>query len=93
VDLRVFFEVDRIPSRTRTHGDFSSQPACSTNDPRRTRFLSINMCECGRPNVNVVQFRAYGKEFALTSSIGLTNGNETFLINCSIRWIVRMRAV
>ena len=36
---------------------------------------------------NVVQFCAYGNEFALASSFGLTNGNEMFLFSCRIRWI------
>ena len=35
----------------------------------------------------LVQFRTYGKVFALTSGRGLTNGDETFLISCKIRWI------
>ena len=33
---------------------------------------------------NVVQFRAYGKEFGLASSFGLTDGNETFLFRWSV---------
>ena len=36
---------------------------------------------------NVVQFRAYGKEFALANGNGLTDGNEPFLFSCGIRWI------
>ena len=35
-----------------------------------------------------VQFRAYGKEFALAGSFGLTDGNEMFLFGCIILWIV-----
>ena len=30
---------------------------------------------------------AYGKKFALASSCGLTDGNETYLFSCRIRWI------
>ena len=59
------------------------------DDPRTARFLSINARECGEAVdalTSVVQFRAYGKEFALASSIGLTDGNETFLFSCRIRW-------
>ena len=36
---------------------------------------------------NVVQFQADGEEFALASGFGLTDGNETFLSSCRVRWI------
>ena len=33
----------------------------------------------------LVQFRAYGKASALASSVGLTDGDDTFLFSCRIR--------
>ena len=58
------------------------------DDPRNARFLSIDICECGRAVdelSNIVQFPAYGREFPLASTFGLTGGNETFLFNGRIR--------
>jgi len=58
------------------------------NDPRSAQFLSIYTRECREAVdalTNVVQFYAYGKEFALASSFGLTDSNETFLVSCRIR--------
>jgi hypothetical protein len=60
------------------------------NDPRSARFLSIDARECGEPVdalTNIVQFRTYGKEFTLASNFDLTDGNETFLFSCRIRWM------
>ena len=60
------------------------------NDPRNTGVLSIYTRECdeaGDTLTNVVQFGAHGKEFVFASGFGLTDGNETFLFNCRIRWI------
>ena len=57
------------------------------NDPINARFFSIYAHECGETDnalTNVVQFYAYGKEFALASSSGLTDGKETFLFSCRI---------
>ena len=53
------------------------------DDPqaRNARFLAVHTRECGDAVdalTNVVQFRAYGKEFALAGSFGLADGNETF---------------
>jgi hypothetical protein len=60
------------------------------NDPRSARFLSIYTRECGEAVdalTNGVQFCAYGNEFGLASSIGLTDGDEAFLFSCRIRRI------
>ena len=60
------------------------------SDPRNARFLSIYMRECGEvidALTNVAQFHADGKEFALARCFGLTDGNETLLFSCRIRWI------
>ena len=62
-------------------------------------FLSIYTRERGEAVdalTNILQLHAYAREFALASSVTLTDGNEMFLIGCGIRWIVplaRMRAV
>ena len=63
------------------------------NDPRSARFLSVYTRECRKAVdalTNVVQLRTYGKEFALASSCGLTNGNEMLPIYrySRIRWIM-----
>jgi len=61
------------------------------NDPRCARFLSIYTREYGEAIdalTDVIQFRAYGREFGLASSLGLTDGNEVFLFGCRIRWVV-----
>ena len=58
------------------------------NDPRSGRCLSIytrERREAVDALTNVIQLRAYRKEFGLASSGGLTNGNETLLFNCRIR--------
>ena len=58
--------------------------------PGSARFLSVYTRECGEAVhalTNVLQFRAYGTEFGLASSIGLTDGNETFLFSFRIRSI------
>ena len=60
------------------------------NDPRSARFLSIYTCECGEAVdtlTNVIQFRAYRKEFALARNFGLTDGNEKFLLSYNVRWM------
>ena len=65
-------------------------PAKLFNDPRNARFLSIYTRECREAIdalTNVGQFRAYGKDFALTRCFGLTDGNETLLFGCRSRWI------
>jgi hypothetical protein len=60
------------------------------NDPRSARFLSIDTHGCGKAVdalTNVDQFRANGKEFTPTNSIGLTNGDEMFPFSCRVRRI------
>ena len=61
------------------------------NDPRGARFIYMHEChEAVDALTNVVQLRTYGKEFALASSCGLTNGNEMLPIYrySRIRWIM-----
>ena len=57
------------------------------DDPRSARSLTIYAREYREAIdalTNVVQFRAYGKEFTLANGFGLTNGNETFPFSCRI---------
>jgi hypothetical protein len=57
------------------------------NYPRNTGFLSIYTRECGEVVdvlMNIVQFCAYGKEFALTNGFGLTDDDKAFVSSCRI---------
>ena len=58
------------------------------NDPGNARFLSIYACECGEAVdtlTNIGQFLANGKEFALSSGCGLTDGDKMFPISYRTR--------
>ena len=62
------------------------------DNPRNMGFFSIYIRESSEAvNVltNVVQFRAYGKDFVLASGVGLTDSDEMFPFSGRIRLIGR----